>query len=240
MCGLTLILIDSAQVMGGLPFSYLNGDFLDSLQGVQYYSDRNLGSFTGIQTSLQKGDLYHTDIAGETGAHVLNRTGLNESGLLSAIMDVAFQVLPNELGLITIADIRGAEMIRSFAANGGDIKIFAHSQGTMTFYKALDLVDNRDIRSRISYVGAGSQKFIGDNLGLGSVDNIWNRNGNGNFDKVPLANYVPTMAHPGGIFQQPSFRTIDSYLNGTQSPYGGSIDHGFYYYAPYIRSSLGL
>jgi hypothetical protein len=84
-------------------------------------------------------------------------------------MDVLFQILPNELGLKTIVDIRGAEMLQTFVDSGGDIQAAAHSQGTMSFYQSLDLLNLPGVHSRITYAGAGPEMIMGDGLGLNNT-----------------------------------------------------------------------
>jgi RHS repeat-associated protein len=75
--------LDGSQVLAGLPFSYLNGDFVDSLNGIEVYSDANQGTFNGMWNTRADGSKMHMDTFGRQGSHVANRTALNNNGLLS-------------------------------------------------------------------------------------------------------------------------------------------------------------
>lgn len=75
-----------------------------------------------------------------------------------------------------------------------EIIVVAHSQGTMVFNRALSLIP-MEARKTIDYRGSGPQAFIGNNRGLGAVDNDWNHTQGDyfpalGFDMVPLANYT--------------------------------------------------
>jgi hypothetical protein len=153
------------------------------------------------------------------------------------IIGDAIQSLGNEFGLIDITAIRGANALRSVAATGvSAIDVTAHSQGSMTFRRALDLVDDPKIRNRIQYQGIGSETYISKNyLGLKSADNYWNRSASG-VDGVPLSNFVPA---PAKIFSDFSFLGGDDAWKLVQSPQNiqepHGNHHGVQYYAGYLR-----
>lgn len=127
----------------------------------------------------------------DNSTHVVNRSGFWGVGDL-------IQCVGNELGAIDITAIRGAEALRKAGTTSGMINVVAHSQGSMTFRRALDLVDEPSVRGRIAYQGFGPQIYnSGNYLGLQSVQNFWNQEASSAFrrDVVPLANYIPTPAN---------------------------------------------
>ena len=109
------------------------------------------------------------------------------------------QILSHEAGIIDVTSRRAAEQINAVYDAGkrnkcDNIKIVvvAHSQGTMVFDRALPLI-SQEVRKTIDYRGSGPQAFIGNNRGLGAVDNDWNKTEGKSifgYDRVPLANYL--------------------------------------------------
>jgi len=230
---------DAALVAGGLPVSFLSGDFLDT----GWRAERNSGDglravdFNGIANKPGDAAAMKSLISGIKGEH--SAIQVTNGTHLFAIGDL-IQAIGNEFGLIDITAIRGAEALRKTAALSPLIDVTAHSQGTMTFRRALDLVDEPGIRSRIQYQGYGPQAFINQTfLGLGHAENYWNRTvGKGaasGFDPVPLVNYVPSPAKVfGDPFLQPGsggWRVVQSAYN-LKEPAGNH--HGLEYYAGYI------
>ncbi len=233
---------DAALVAGGLPISFLSGDFLESKWDDRRTSMKGVHaiSFNGMANSEADAENMKRTMSGIKGngvvTQVTNRThGWGISG------DIV-QALGNEFGLIDITAIRGANALRDVAANGaGTIDVTAHSQGTMTFRRALDLVDDTAIRSRIQYQGIGSETYISKNyLGLKSADNYWNRSvvgGNASgVDVVPLVNFVPFL---GKALGDSSYLLGDTAWHIVQSPHNinepNGNHHGVQYYAGYIR-----
>ena len=191
-------------------------------------------------------------------AQPTNYTGFKTTHFpLTALFD-AFQIIGNEFGFVDITAIRGAQALREANNYGKTIIVVAHSQGTMTFYRALDLVDAREIRRKIKYQGAGSEMFISAKyLGLMSAKNYWNQEkgsslsqrllnicslgllgNNLKYDVIPLTNYLPSTAKLMGLkFPLPGYGywdKFDSTQNRVKSRgenygfFGNS--HGIYYY----------
>lgn len=235
--------LDSLRVLGGLPISFGSGDFLDvqSPFSMSFDDGNLLVTYNGIlNNSVGAGRMNSLSMKamGVTDStHVQNRT------FLFGLGDLVVQILGNEFGLVDITAIRGAWAIRGAAQLGGDINVIAHSQGTMTFFRSMNLVDNVKVRSRINYQGFGPEKFISaSSLGLGSASNSWNvRPNNGMFsgyDRIPLTNYLPVPAKLCGLpFLMPNYgdwNVQSSAFNSTVKGMQGNM-HSFVYYASMIR-----
>lgn len=229
--------VDAALVAGGLPISFLSGDFLDSK-----WSDRGnfqdgirAINFNGMANSPVDAENMKRTIGSIKGAGSVTQVSNSTHGWM--ILGDVIQSLGNEFGLIDITAIRGADALRGVAATGSSaIDVTAHSQGSMTFRRALDLVDDPEIRSRIQYQGIGSQAYISKNyLGLKSADNYWNFSSGGK-DAVQSANYFPAPAKVFGdssyLMNRDAWRMVQSPQN-INEPNGNH--HGVQYYAGYIR-----
>ena len=215
---------DAALVAGGIPISFLSGDFLESK-----WADRktvwegiravNFNGMANTPVDAENMKRTSSSIKGEgTVTQVANSTH-------GWMIGDAIQSLGNEFGLIDITAI----------------DVTAHSQGSMTFRRAMDLVDDSRIRSRIRYQGFGSQTYVSQTyLGLKSADNYWNRSrGAGaasGIDPIPGANFVPS---PSKVFGDSSFLLGDDAWRIVQSPNNvrepDGNHHGMQYYAGYIR-----
>ena len=232
--------MDAALVAGGLPISFLSGDFLEGQWadlGSSWTGIRAL-NFNGMANTLADGENMKRTVSGVKGegtvAQVANRTH-------GWMVGDAIQAIGNELGLIDVTAIRGAAALRGIAATGAPtIDVTAHSQGSMTFRRALDLVDDPGIRSRIRYQGFGAQAYVSKNyLGLKSADNYWNRSfgqgSAGGIDLVPLVNFVPSLSK---VFGDPSYQLGNGAWQTVQSPQNinepGGNHHGMQYYAGYL------
>ncbi|QNN21559.1 hypothetical protein HED60_04475 [Planctomycetales bacterium ZRK34] len=147
------------------------------------------------------------------------------------------QVLLEQMRITTLAGERVRQAITDMAnaanANGCccyTIHVFAHSQGTATFRSILkDLPD--DIKAQISYHGSGPQSVIGDDEGLGVIDNV-----------VHEGDPVPELGDPLG-WDRPHRRVIphrDTYPWGDWPNPGATNNHNFrnYYVDQYNESTL--
>jgi len=92
------------------------------------------------------------------------------------------QIMANELHLMTIVDLDMVRQIEAAAKSAKDngcccwsIQVFAHSQGTMVFRRALDLID-ADTRKHIHFIGLGGQSILHSDMGMASVLNIAHQN----------------------------------------------------------------
>ncbi len=225
--------MDTVRVAGGFPVSLLSGDFLDTQPPMTFDVVKPVVSFNGIFNNSMSADIFAEDVRMCLGVsdstHIKNRT--------TYVGDFV-QILGNELGFVDITAIRGARALRAAGKQGRSIDVVAHSQGTMTFFSALALVDTSNIRSLVKYQGCGSQMFISaPYLGLCSAENNWNRSAS-RYDKVPISNYLPT---PIKLFGFHTFlpgyggwQIIDSSMNGTLRGQEGNM-HSFFYYSPYVR-----
>jgi RHS repeat-associated protein len=227
---------DAAQVAAGLPISFLSGDFMDVQKSGTMTMDegRKLvtfnGMFNGNNDAAKMRDVTRKQFSVNDSVHVANRSAFWGIG------DV-IQVIGNELGLIDITAIRGAAALREASSTPGLINVVAHSQGSMTFRRALDLVDEPSVRGRIAYQGFGSEINNSQSyLGLQSAQNFWNqeRGGARRFDRVPQANYFPLpariMGDPFMMQGSSEWQVVDSPGNrlvpggnrhGYQDYYGG-------------------
>ena len=229
---------DAAQVAAGLPVSFLSGDFMDgdpAIEGMPGGAAK-LVTFNGIANSPWDAAVMAKSVQGQFGGmdsvHVVNRSAFWGLG------DI-MQIIGNELGAIDITAIRGSEALRQAGAAPGVVNVVAHSQGSMTFRRALDLVDEPALRARMAYQGAGPELYNSRNhLGLASVKNLWNRErGTARFDPVPLANYLPfparLMGDPFLLGGDTAWQVVDS--PGNRSAPGGNR-HGFQdYYQGYVH-----
>ncbi len=227
---------DAAQVAAGLPISFLSGDFMDVQKSGAMTLDarRKLVTFNGMfndsADAAKMRDVTRRQFSVSDSAHIANRSAFYGIG------DV-LQVLGNEFGLIDITAIRGAAALRQASATPGSINVVAHSQGSMTFRRALDLVDEPSVRGRIAYQGYGPEINISQSyLGLQSAQNFWNQEKGGaqRFDRVPQANYFPLpariMGDPFMMQGSTEWQVVDSPGNrlvpggnrhGYQDYYGG-------------------
>jgi len=234
--------VKSALVAGGLPISFLSGDFLESKWADKrtVWDGIRAVNFNGMANTEVDAENMKKMVSGIKGEGTVTQVTNRTHGWL--IIGDAIQSLGNEFGLIDITAIRGANAIRSVAATGtGTIDVTAHSQGSMTFRRAMDLVEDPAIRSRIQYQGIGSETYISKNyLGLKSADNYWNRSvGGGNadgIDPIPGANYVPA---PSKVLGDMSFLMGGEAWRNVQSPHNvnepDGNHHGVQYYAGYLR-----
>lgn len=186
---------DMARVVAGLPVSFLSGDFMDS-KPISISPDMSSGvvAFNGIMNDSASANEMNAMVARQFGVnHVTQVPNGSHGHGLGDLM----QILGNELGLVDIAAIRGAQALRNETGGAGPIHVVAHSQGTMTFRRSLDLVDDPDVRQRIAYQGGGGQAFMdGNALGLATADNLWNRKP-GSFmtrDWIPYVSLLPSPA----------------------------------------------
>jgi RHS repeat-associated protein len=228
---------DAAQVAAGLPISFLSGDFMDvqNQKTMTLDEGRKLVTFNGMfndsADATKMRDVTRRQFSVNDSIHVANRSALGGIG-------DAIQIMGNELGLIDITAIRGAVALREASTMPGLINVVAHSQGSMTFRRALDLVDEPTVRGRIAYQGGGpeinnSQSY----LGLQSAQNFWNQEKGGarRFDWVPLANYLPLpariMGDPFMMKGSTEWQVVDS--PGNRNVPGGNR-HGYQdYYGGY-------
>ena len=216
---------DAAQVAAGLPISFLSGDFMDVQRPADMTFDDNakLVTFNGILNSRADAsmmrDYARRQYSTGDSTHVANRSAFFGAG-------DAIQILGNEFGLIDITAIRGAAALRKAASSPGLINVVAHSQGTMTFRRSLDLVDEPSSRGMIAYRGVGSEIYNSRSyLGLHSARNMWNREVNSGlaFDPVPLANYLP---FPGRIMGDPFMMRGYASWQAVDSPGNRSVPEG--------------
>jgi hypothetical protein len=230
--------VDAALVAGGLSVSFLSGDFLESqwIDPGAVQAGVHVVNFNGMANSEADAQTMKQIISGVMGEGAVTQVSNGTHGKM--ILGDIVQAIGNEFGLIDITAIRGADKLRAVAAMGGmaQIDVTAHSQGSMTFRRALDLVDDPGIRSRIRYQGVGAETFISkDYLGLKSADNYWNRSIDGK-DRIPIVNYIPT---PDKIFGDFSAQLGNGSLHVVQSPYNVKAPdgnhHGIEYYAGYLH-----
>lgn len=229
--------MDMVQVAAGLPFSFLSGDFLDvqRAEDMRFQPGKVLVVFNGMACSLEDGQKMQRATTGQLNVSAAPQ--VTNRSFLWGVGDVVGQIVANELGLTDITAIRGAEALRAAGAMGGAVQVVAHSQGTMTFRRALSLVDDVGLRGRVDYLGAGSEMFIDrDALGLGSARNLWNWAGFRTSDKVPLVNYVTAGArwwtNPYSVLDPGLVTPVNSPGNATV---GGFNRHGFLdFYLGYV------
>jgi RHS repeat-associated protein len=216
---------DAAQVAAGLPVSFLSGDFMDVQRpaDMRFDDKSKLVTFNGILNSGDDAsmmrDYARRQYSTADSTHVANRSALFGVG-------DALQIVGNEFGFIDITAIRGADAIRKAATTPGLINVVAHSQGSMTFRRALDLVDEPTSRGMIAYRGVGSEIYNSKSyLGLHSARNMWNRevHSKSAFDPVPLANYLP---FPGRIMGDPFMMPGYADWQAVDSPGNRSVKEG--------------
>lgn len=231
--------LDSVRVAGGLPVSFLSGDFLEGRGGASSREGLRALNFNGMANNELDAARMLDQVSAVKGAGSVEQiTNLTHGWMVGDV----FQALGNELGLIDITALRGANSLRGLAAvRQGAIDVTAHSQGTMTFRRALDLVDDPAIRSRIRYQGFGPQTFVSKTyLGLNSAESYWNRSiGDGKasgIDPIPGVNYLPT---PSRFFEGQSARLGQNAPFIVKSPHNvinpNGNHHGMEYYAGYLQ-----
>ncbi len=210
-----------ARGIMGLPFSLASGDIIDGDINTEYLRDSCgvLITINGVRTTdKDAGTLMRTASAsprfkGSQPVRVSNGTHF--------VVGDFIQVIGQELGAIDVTAVRAANTIRSAAdalkKNGcccARIQVFAHSQGTMIFNRALPLISS-SVRSIICFTGIGGQKAVLAKS-VGHVENYANIG-----DLVSsLGNYNP-------------FRILDApqLINGfdivkTKSPVESFFPHG--------------
>jgi hypothetical protein len=253
--------LDAVRVAGGLPISYLSLDIFGRQEESSFTQGKPLVGFNGMWNTdddiIDFRDRFRNKF-GTLSRQINNQTGLKTSSFFPTALIDSLQIVGNEFGLVDITAIHGARALRDANEEGNIINVIAHSQGTMTFYRALDLVDAPEIRSKIRYQGVGSEMFISQKyLGLESARNGWNREtgsslsqrllnissfgafgNNLKYDVVPLTNYMPSTAKllgakfllPGyGNWEFPnSSENINKNGGANHGYYGNS--HGIYYY----------
>ncbi len=199
---------DAVFAAGGIPVSILSLDAFDMQPQIEV--NGNIVTFNGMANTNKDAGMFSKLVREKYNAketeHVKNRTTFpNTGGWISLLTGDAVQVTGNEFLLIDITAIRGAQIIREVAMKYDVIYVYAHSQGTMTFARAMDLIDDPTIRSKIRYWGGGSEKFNSKMvLGINSSDNDWNFGSKK--DLVPWSNYIPT---PAKIFELPLLISSD-------------------------------
>jgi len=258
--------LDAVRVAGGLPISYLSLDIFDSQPASTFTQGKPLVGFNGMwntykdidkfQLGLQK--VYSVGIS----TQINNPTGLKTTSFFPTALIDSFQIVGNEFGLVDITAIHGARALRDANEEGNVINVAAHSQGVMTYYRSLDLVDEPEIRSKMRFQGVGGEMFISQEyLGLESARNGWNREAgsslsqrllnissfglfgnNLKYDVVPLTNYMPSTAKlMGAKFLLPGYgnwETFDSSWNKNSSIPNMGKDgnsHGIYYYYEWFK-----
>jgi RHS repeat-associated protein len=230
---------DAAQVAAGLPISFLSGDFMEtqSAAGMRFEAGRSLVGFNGIFNDADSAAAMKATLARQFGVDELTQVS---NGTHGYVLGDVLQILGNELGAVDITAIRGAQALRLAARQPGTIQVVAHSQGTMTFRRALDLVDDPVLRQRIAYHGAGPEMFIDQRaLGLASAENFRNRDQDHllGSDPVALANILPSpgrwLTAPFGPVGQGGWLVVDS--PGNEGAVTGNGHEFNRYYSGYIH-----
>ena len=229
---------DAARIAAGLPFSFLSGDFMEiqSAGEMKFDERRRVVSFNGVMNNASDAQNMKATVGRQYGvSDVVQVTNGSHGYGLGDLL----QIVGNELGAIDIAALRGATALRQAAAGSGPIQVVAHSQGTMTFRRALDVVDESSIRQRIAYQGGGPEMLVNPAaLGLASAENVRNRE-TGSLvrrDWVPMANLLPSPARllsaPFYTPHRADWTTVDSPGNSrTESGNHHSFDR---YYAGFF------
>jgi RHS repeat-associated protein len=186
---------DALRIVYGLPFNIASGDlFYDQIK--ENYNDTQcefLITITGVFNFEKGNEDFNNSISLlpqyrsiENPTYVFNPTGLK-------VLDL-FQIIGHETGSIDVIAIAAAKKISAAAINAQEnncgvcftINVVAHSQGTMVFKTALNLLPEK-VKNRIKFVGLGGQVAIDGTGILISARNIADKR-----DRVPLSNWSPT------------------------------------------------
>ena len=245
--------LDAVRVAGGLPISYLSLDIWGRQEESSFSQGKPLIGFNGMWNTeddiIDFRDRFRNKF-GTSSRQISNPTGLKTTSFFPTALIDSFQIVGNEFGLVDITAIHGARALRDANNAGGNIiNVVAHSQGTMTFYRALDLVDEPEIRSKIRYQGVGGEMFISQKyLGLESARNGWNRETGSSlsqrllnvssfglfgdslkYDLVPLTNYMPSTAKlMGAKFLLPGYGSWETPNSSENINKNGGANHGYY------------
>ncbi|WP_176014622.1 RHS repeat-associated core domain-containing protein [Victivallis sp. Marseille-Q1083] len=235
--------LDTAGVGLGVGVSFLSGDALDSqpMTGLESCFIFFNGISNTFQGASDTADSAARALGYSSRMLVTNRTTFNIEDI--GVGDY-LQILGNEFWMIEIVAIRGAQLLREADRRCPCIKVVAHSQGTMSFRRALDLVDTPDLRAKIDYIGVGGEAFNSASfIGLRCARNIWNFSDTfSTWDKVPLTNYLPSLDKGMSLpFLGPSTFGYDLFEYGRwelkTSKYfqEGGNHHSFSYYIELLR-----
>jgi hypothetical protein len=229
---------DAARITAGLPFSFLSGDFMEIQKPGDFkFDDRHrVVSFNGVMNEATDAQNMRATVGRQYGVDDLVQVTNGSHGYgLGDLM----QIVGNELGAVDITALRGAAALRQAATGPGLIQVVAHSQGTMTFRRALDVVDEPSIRQRIVYNGGGPEMVIDQEaLGLASSANLRNQEAGRMLrrDWVPMANLLPSparlMSAPFDTARREDWTTVDS--PGNRLPSSGNRHSFDRYYAGYF------
>lgn len=186
---------DALRIFYGLPFNIASGDlFYNQIE--DSYNDTQcefLITITGIFNFQEGNILFNKSISTlsqyesiQNPTYVFNPTGLKALDLI--------QIIGHETGAIDVIAIEAAKKISAAAIKAQEnncgtcftINVVAHSQGTMVFKVALNLLPEK-VKNRIKYVGLGGQVAIDGTGILISARNIADKR-----DPVPLSNWSPT------------------------------------------------
>ena len=184
---------DTLREIYGLPFSILSGDIFRS-QIEDNYNDIQcdfLITITGIFT-FEDGNINFNDSIAKLPRYqsIQNPTYVfNPSGF--AVLD-PIQILGHETGAIDVIAIAAAKKMSNAAIKAQDnncstcftINVVAHSQGTMVFKTALNLLPEK-VKDRIKFVGLGGEVAIDGTDKLISARNIADT-----CDLVPWSNWL--------------------------------------------------
>lgn len=244
--------LDAVRVAGGLPISYLSLDIFGRQEESSFTQGKPLIGFNGMWNTeddiIDFRDRFRNKF-GISSRQINNQTGLKTTSFFPTAIIDSFQIIGNEFGLVDITAIHGARALRDANEEGNIINVVAHSQGTMTFYRALDLVDEPEIRSKIRYQGVGGEMFISQKyLGLESARNGWNRETGSSlsqrllnvssfglfgdslkYDLVPVTNYMPSPAKlMGAKFNLPGYGSWETPNSSENINKNGGANHGYY------------
>jgi len=189
---------DALRIIYGLPFDIASGDIFRR-QIDDNYNDTQcdfLITITGIFSFKTKNEIFNTSISGlsqyrsiQNPTYVFNPSGLK-------ILDL-IQIAGHETGAIDVIAIAAARKMSNAAIKAQDnncstcftINVVAHSQGTMVFKTALNLLPEK-VKDRIKFVGLGGEVAIDGTDMLISARNIADTS-----DLVPWTNWL--RAHDG-------------------------------------------
>lgn len=150
------------RIAGGIPFSILSGDIFDSQDPV-----------TGAPTGISVNGIWNSSADAERvrrsvdSAYGKDSTVAVKNGTHFFGIGDLFQILGEELGLITTPSLHAADVIRDIGATHA----VGHSQGSSVFRGAVALLSDAE-RSDIHYQGFGPQSVINHSLyGLASASN---------------------------------------------------------------------
>lgn len=216
------------QYAAGVVFGVLSGDIFDKANPIQF--DPN-----GIALITINGIWNDPIAAGRINSKVQEAFGITKSVIIAnnthffKIGDL-FQILGHEtLGALDKPAIQTALAIRQGIKTKGSVYVFAHSQGTAIFRRAMDLLTKEEI-GKIHYLGVGPEWVVNSKAdGLASAKNVWNRG-----DIVPfLGNWLAAPLN----FALP-FRVGRLFLNEVAftTKRGTGSAHLFTNYIPEVRA----